>query len=29
MFWLMESFFDESVKNNLRTYGNTQKIATG
>ena len=30
MLWLMEKmFFDQTIKNDFRTYGNTQKIATG
>ena len=29
MLWLGDSFFDQPVKNNLRTYDNIHKIPTG
>ena len=29
MLWLMENFFDQPVKNKLRTHKNIRKFATG
>ena len=29
MLWLMDNFFDQTVRNNLLTYGGIWKIATG